>query len=76
MKNLEIEMLSYILTKDFMEVQGHMLNVFHIILFYKMVGWFDGQNICVEPRKQKFNPLYHHILCGVCMFVYVFCTCL
>jgi hypothetical protein len=75
MKNIDIQMLLYILTKDFMEVQGNMLNVFDIILFYKVVGWFDGQNIGVEPRKQRFNPFYQHILSGICIFVYVFCTC-
>jgi hypothetical protein len=31
-----------------MEVQKNMSNAFGIILFYKMVGWFDGQNIGVE----------------------------
>jgi hypothetical protein len=51
-------MLLYTLTKKFMEVQGSMLNPFGIILFYKVVGWFHGQNIGVEPRKPRFNPLY------------------
>jgi hypothetical protein len=41
-----------------MEVQGNMLNPFNIILFYKVVGWFDGQNIGVEPSKPRFNALY------------------
>jgi len=49
-------MLLYTLTEKFMEVQGNTLNAFGIILFYKMMGWFDGQNIGVEPRKPKFNP--------------------
>jgi hypothetical protein len=75
MKNIEIQMLLYTLTKTFVEVQKNMLNVFDIILFYKVVGWFDGQNIGVEPKKQRFIPFYQHILCGVCIFVYVFCTC-
>jgi hypothetical protein len=75
MKNIEIQMLLYTLTKTFVEVQKNMLNVFDIILFYKVVGWFDGQNISVEPKKQRFIPFYQHILCGVCIFVYVFCTC-
>jgi hypothetical protein len=38
-------MLSYTLTKKFIEVQQNMLNAFGIILFYKMVWWFDGQDI-------------------------------
>jgi hypothetical protein len=58
-----------------MEVQGHMLNPLSIILFYKMMGWFDGQDIGVEPRKSRFISLYQHILCGVCIFIYLPCTC-
>ncbi len=42
MKKIEVQMLLYTLTKKFMEVQGNMLNAFGIILFYKVVGWFDG----------------------------------
>jgi hypothetical protein len=41
MKKIEVQMLLYTLTKNFMEVQGYMLNPFGIILFYKVVGWFD-----------------------------------
>jgi hypothetical protein len=41
MKKIEVQMLLYTLTKKFMEVQGYMLNPFGIILFYKVVGWFD-----------------------------------
>jgi hypothetical protein len=68
-------MLLYTLTKKFMEVQGYMLNSFGIMLFYKVVGWFDGQDIGVEPRKTRFNFLYQHILCGICIFVYIHYTC-
>ncbi len=50
MKKIEVQMLLYTLTKTFIEVQGKMLNAFGIILFYKVVGWFDSQNISVEPR--------------------------
>jgi len=67
-------MLLYTLTKNFIEVQRYMLNPFAIILFYKVMGWFDGQNIRVERRRPKFNILYEHILCGVCIFVYIPCT--
>jgi hypothetical protein len=71
MKNIEVKMLLYTLIKKFIEIQGNILNAFGIILFYKMVWWFDGQNIGVEPRKPKLNPLYQHILCEICIFVYI-----
>ncbi len=58
-----------------MEVQGYMLNPFGIILFYKMVGWFDGKDISVEPRRPRLNSLYEHILFEICMFKYIPCTC-
>jgi hypothetical protein len=54
MKNIEVQMMLYTLTKKFMEVQGYMLNPFGIIMFYKMVGWFDGQDIGVGPRFNSF----------------------
>jgi hypothetical protein len=72
MKIIEIQMLLYTLTKNFMEVQGKMLNAFGIILFYKVVGWFYSQNISVEPRQPMFNPLYQSILCGI----YIPYTCI
>jgi len=75
MKKIEVQMLLYTLTKKFIEVQGYMLNPFDIILLYKMIVWFDAQNIGVEPRKPRFNSLYQHILCGICIIVYVHCTC-
>ncbi len=64
-------MLLYTLTKNFIEVQKNMLNAFGMILFYKMVSWFDGQDIGVEPKRPRFNPHYQHILCGVCIFAYI-----
>jgi len=76
MKKIEVQMLLYTLTKKFMEVQGNMLNAFDIILFYKVVGWFDGQNISVEPKRPSFNALYQHILCGICIFINVPCICM
>jgi hypothetical protein len=45
MKTIAIQMLLYTLTKKFIEIQGKMLNAFDIILFYKVVWWFDGQDI-------------------------------
>jgi hypothetical protein len=74
MKKIEVEMLLYTLIKKFIEVQGNILNPFRTILFYKMVWWFDGQNIGVKPRRPKFNPLYQHILCGICIFLYILYT--
>jgi len=58
-----------------MEIQGNMLNTFNVILFYKVVGWFDDQGISVETRRPRFSPFYQHILCGICIFVYIFYTC-
>jgi hypothetical protein len=58
MKKIEVQMLLYMLTKKFIEVERNMLNAFGIILFYKVVWWFDGQDISVEPRRPRFNPLY------------------
>jgi hypothetical protein len=74
MKNIEIQMLLYTLTKKFMVVQGNMLNIFDIILFYRVMRWFDGQDINMEPKRLRFNPMYQHILCGVCIFIYKPCT--
>jgi hypothetical protein len=74
-------MLLCTLTKKFIEVQRNMLNPFGIILFYKVVWWFDGQDIGVEANRPLFNPFYQHILCGVCIFIhiyiyiYIYCTC-
>ncbi len=74
MKKIEVQMLLYTLTKGSIKVQGNMLNPFDIILFYKVVWWFDDQDISVELRRLRFNPPYQHILCGICIFVYVFHT--
>jgi len=75
MKKIEVQMNLYTLTKQFMEVQRNMLSAFSIIMFYKVVGWFHGQDIGVEPRRPRFNPLYQYILCEICIFVYILCTC-
>jgi len=69
-------MLLYTLIKNFIEAQRNILNAFGIILFYKMVWWFDGQNISVKLKRLKFNPHYQHILCEVCIFVYIPCSCM
>jgi hypothetical protein len=75
MKKNEIQMLWYTMTKKIMKAQRYMLNPFDIILFYKVMGWFDGQDIGVEPKRPRFNSLYQNILCGICIFVYIPCTC-
>ncbi len=67
-------MLLYTLTNFFMEDQGYMLNPFAIILFYKVMGWFDAQDIGVEPRRPTFNYLYNHILCGICIYTLYMCV--
>jgi hypothetical protein len=58
MKKNKAQMLLYTLTKKFIKIQKTMLNAFGIILFYKMMWWFDGQNIGVEPKRPRFNPSY------------------
>jgi hypothetical protein len=40
-----------------MEVERYVLNPFGIILFYKTVRWFDGQDIGVEPRRPRFKVI-------------------
>ncbi len=62
----------YTLTKKFIEVQRNMLNPFVVILFYKVVWWFNGQNIGVKPRRPRFNPSHQHILCRICIFVHIY----
>ncbi len=57
MKKIKVQMLLYILTKNFMEIQENMLNAIGMVLFYKVVGWFDGQNIDVETEQIKVQSL-------------------
>ncbi len=75
MKKIEVQMLLYTLTNFFIKVKGNMLNPFGIILIYKVMWSFDSQDIVVEPKRPKFNPPFQHMLCGVCMFVYIFSAC-
>jgi hypothetical protein len=49
-----------------------MLSAFAIILFYKIVWWFDGQDIGVEPRKLRFQ----HILSVICIYLVHVCKCI
>ncbi len=49
-------MLLYTLTTKFIEIQINMFYPFNIILFYKVLWWFDGQDIGVEQKRPQFNP--------------------
>jgi hypothetical protein len=53
MKKIEVQMLLCTFTKKIMEVWGNMLNAFGIILLYRMVGWFDSQDIGVGCNETK-----------------------
>jgi hypothetical protein len=55
MKKIEVQKLLYKLTKKFIKIQGKMLNAFGTILFYKVIWWFDGQDIVVKPKRPRFN---------------------
>jgi hypothetical protein len=48
-----------------------MLNPLVIILFYKIVWWFDGQNIGVEPRGPRFNP-FTNIFYVEYVYIYIY----
>jgi len=48
MKKIEVQILLYTLTKKSMEIKENMLNPIDIMSLYKVVGWFDGQNIGVK----------------------------
>jgi hypothetical protein len=74
-------MLLHTMIKKFLEVQRNMSNAFGIILFYKVVGWFDGQNIGVERRRPRFNPFYQHKLHVEYAYLYIYlvqyvCKCI
>jgi len=62
MKKIKSSNVVIHIDKKIIEVQRNMSNPFGVILFYKVVWWFDGQNIGVEPKKSGFNPPYQHIL--------------
>jgi hypothetical protein len=60
-----------------MEVQGYMLNPFGIILFYKMMGWFDDQNhLCgtKETKVQLFLPTYIMWSIYICKYTLYMCV--
>jgi hypothetical protein len=57
--------------KKFMEVQRNMSNAFGIILFYKVVGWFDGQDIVWNEEDQgsiPFTNIYYMWSMHICIY--------
>jgi hypothetical protein len=74
MKKIKVQMLLYTLIENVMEVQKYIENPFGIILFYKVVGLM-AKILVWNQRDQSLVPLYQHILCGICIFVYIPCTC-
>jgi hypothetical protein len=54
-----------------MEVQGYMSNPFGIILFYKVVGWFDGQEIWRGTKDTKIQfPLPTYNMWSMYIYIY------
>jgi hypothetical protein len=56
-----------------------MFNAFGIILFYKMVCWFDGQDIGVEQKRPMVNPLTNkYYVKYVYLYIYLvhMCKCI
>jgi hypothetical protein len=73
-------MLLYTLTKTFIEIQKNMFNAFASMLFYKVVWWFDCQDIGVEPPRGQSSILFNqNILFGV-LYSYIYlvhmCKCI
>jgi hypothetical protein len=59
-----------------MKIQRNMLNPIGVILINKVVGWFDGQNIGVEPKKTKVqSPLPTYIMCNIYIHIYILYMC-
>ncbi len=73
MKKFEVQMLLYYtLEKKFTKAQRNILNPFGIILFYKVMGWLDYQNIGVKPKRPRFNPIYQHVLYELYIYIYIY----
>jgi hypothetical protein len=69
-------MLLYTLTKNFIKVKKNVLNAFGIILFYKMMWWFDGQDIGVELKNTKVqSPLLAYIMWNMYIGMYTLYIC-
>jgi hypothetical protein len=72
-------MLLYTLIKKFIKVQRYMFNPFDSILFYKVVGWFDGQNIGAEPKRPRFNSfagIYYVEYVYLYIYIVRVCKCI
>ncbi len=55
MTKFEVQMLLYTLIKIHRSSMKHIKCIwYHIVL--QSDGWFDGQDISVEPRRPRFNP--------------------
>jgi hypothetical protein len=77
MKKIEVQMLLYKLTKQFIKVQGNMLNAFGIILFYKVMWWFDGQDIwhgTKETKVQSHLSTYIMWIIYICIYTLYMCV--
>jgi hypothetical protein len=70
-------MLLYTLTKKFIEVQGKMLNAFSIILFYKVMWWFDGKNIdqCGTNETKVQSPFLTYVMWNMYIYIYTLYIC-
>ncbi len=58
-----------------MKIQWNILKPFDITLIAKWWAGLMAKTLCLEPRRPKFNPFDQHISCEICIFVYIFCTC-
>ncbi len=69
-------MLLYTLIKKFIEVQRKMLNPFGIIFFYKVVWWFDGQDIdqCGTNETKVQSPFATYVMWSI--YIYTLYICL
>jgi hypothetical protein len=65
-----------------MVVQENMLNIFGIILFYKVMGWIKGQDIGIGPRHwhgaketKVQSPLPTYIMWSMHIHIYTLYMC-
>jgi len=66
----------YTLIKNFIEIQGNMLNPFGNILFYKVMWWFDGQDIWCGTKETKVqSPLPTYVIWNMYIHIYTLYMC-
>ncbi len=77
-KNWNSNVVIHIDKKIHWNSRKHVKCAFGIILFYKMVQWFDGQNIGVEPRNQSSIPFTKYYVEYVYLYIYLvhMCKCI